>query len=211
MRTRNYSPGLTSSNPIRFSKEWVQIYDGGSDTWLYARRVDCPEENAHGLVQFVELIDMWAATGDDSGDRYAAEMCEVDLRTADVKAALDCCGWSARFEADGPIHPLHLAEMVYSYGQKAPLWSDSGNNAIRLLKEARRAANENDPRTGCNILRMMNMQRPVNALGSTAAEYARGDFESAMVRGIQAHDRGAKIMAKMHGATEEEIAKIENP
>jgi hypothetical protein len=43
----------------------------------------------------------------------------------------------------------------------------------------------------------------VNKIGSTAAEFMRGDFTSAMVRGCEAGDANARLMAKMHGASPE--------
>jgi hypothetical protein len=52
------------------------------------------------------------------------------------------------------------------------------------------------------------MQRPVNALGSTAAEYMRGDLDSAMQRGCEAGDPTARLVAKMHGTPEHVIDNV---
>lgn len=49
------------------------------------------------------------------------------------------------------------------------------------------------------------MDRPVNAIGSTAREYMKGDLTSAMQRGCEAGDKTARLVAKISGAPQEVI------
>lgn len=41
------------------------------------------------------------------------------------------------------------------------------------------------------------MERPVNKIGSTAAEYMTGDMRSAVLRGVANNDVAAEILLKM--------------
>ena len=69
---------------------WITLQDGGSDTWLYMRRV-----GAHAF-QFVEVLDMHSATGETHGDRYAGQVDLVDLSQltpAYLRDAQRSCGW----------------------------------------------------------------------------------------------------------------------
>jgi hypothetical protein len=176
-------------------KTWITLYDGGSDEWLYARR------GAHARAfLFVSVLDMHAATGDTHGDRYASEVKLVDLATLSEKTIADAqrsCGWDLSDMADRPgfDHDLALAEMCQSYGAAAPVFSNGGSNRRALEREARREAN--DLATDDNALEDA-LDRPVNAIGSTAREYAAGDFASAMQRGCEAGNPNARLMAKMH-------------
>ena len=52
------------------------------------------------------------------------------------------------------------------------------------------------------------MSRPVNRLGSTAREFASGDMQSALVRGIAKGDKIARIIGKVHGMRVEDIDSI---
>jgi hypothetical protein len=166
-----------------FSKEWVCHFDGGSGTWLYSRNTDVPAENRIGLFQFIEVIDMDDACGSDNEGhpRYVCELSEVFLPECDVRAAKDCCGWDDARDGSECV-PLHLAEMCFQYGAKAPMGSWSGNGIDRLLRAARKEANQLDARNGVNILRAMKLNMPVNAIGSTALEYMRGDINAALTR-----------------------------
>jgi hypothetical protein len=111
---------------------------------------------------------------------------------------------------------LAFAEMCHQYGHKAPLdsWTggrvrkerwDSSDCPRELLRAAKRRSRElDDPRE-----RMEALSKPVNAIGSTALEYMQGDIHSAMERGVRKGDPKAKLMAKIHGASDENIAVVE--
>ena len=46
------------------------------------------------------------------------------------------------------------------------------------------------------------LEKPVNRIGSSAREFMTGDFTSAMQRGCESGDPSARLMAKMHGASQ---------
>ena len=184
------------------------------DTYLEVRSI------GGRLWQFVEVIDMHAATGEDTGSRYAAEVSHVDLDAIgerNVRDALRSWGFSydehkatitsdsGDIVAEGLACDRVMAEVCQSYGCKAPMWSDGGNNRRNLHRAARAEAltlaRDEDAREEA-------MGRPVNALGSTAAEYMAGDLASAIDRGVRNDDTSAKIVAKMYGVPEATITAV---
>jgi hypothetical protein len=152
--------------------------------------------------QFVELINMDEACGrDNEGQpKYNVSLRLVDLNTVsagNVKSALDCCGQEAKSGLADDI----IAECLDSYGCHAPLEQYNGNNARALMRQAYQAANDLlDPEQLETAL-----SKPVNKLGSTAREFAQGDFTSAMQRGCEAGSPDARIMAKIHGIPQSAI------
>lgn len=155
--------------------------------------------------QFIELINMDEACGreNEGQPKYVVELSMVDLDAiplASIDSALRSCGPVP--DANGRIEDAAVAESCRSYGAAAPLDSFSGNNYRKLLREAYRAAAEY-ARDSAALAEAM--ERPVNAIGSTAAEFMRGDLDSAMIRGVEAGDPAARILAKMHGAPQDAI------
>jgi hypothetical protein len=157
----------------------------------------------------VELTNMDEACGRDNKGRprYVVELSEVDLDGANLKAAMDCVGLREEdlpkeSERRGYSKDMALAEAVHSYGERAPLDSYEGNNGWKGVREIKRESLslEADPDAYEE-----RMNRPVNQLGSTAREFQRGDFTSAMQRGVEAGDPKARLMAKMHGAPQDVI------
>jgi hypothetical protein len=151
-------------------------------------------------LQYAKSWDSGAET------EYWLELSEVDLDGAtdeQMKEVAQYCGSDA---SEWQRDSVYVAHEFASYGLKAPLLNLSGNNAGALLKEGRRHSYElDDPEKHEEA-----MQKPVNQLGSTAREYFQGGhtFHFAMIRGISKNDTGAKIMAKMYGASDEEIEKV---
>lgn len=159
--------------------------------------------------QIVELINMDDACGrDNEGQpKYNVSLSLVDLEAIgerNLQSALDCCGMKAELDNEGndiPFDDAILAECCDSYGCHAPLEQWSGNNAHKLLREAYKLANEL-----CDDDALSEaLEKPVNKIGSTAAEFMRGDFMSAMQRGCESGDPSARIMAKMHGVPQQAI------
>lgn len=149
--------------------------------------------------QFIVLTNMDDACGRDNEGRetYVVELRMVDLEQLspkNIEDAMRSCGYDG-----APNTPDVLAFMCQEYGCHAPLEEWSGNNAHKLLREARKSANEF--RFNESALAEA-MERPVNKIGSTAAEFMRGDIHSAMERGILAGRTDARIMGKMYGADE---------
>jgi hypothetical protein len=77
------------------------------------------------------------------------------------------------------------------------MYDGQSNNFEELLRELKREARcmRESP-----AAREVALDRPVNALGSTAREMARGDIFSGMERGVSAGKPEAILMAKMYGA-----------
>lgn len=154
--------------------------------------------------QFIELTNMDEACGSDNEGqpRYVVELSMVDLKAipqSELDAAVRSCGTET--EASKASDP-DMAYTVWQYGLRAPLGSWSGNNAHKLLRAAKSRAHElrNDAAELAE-----QMAAPVNAIGSTAAEFMRGDINAAMARGIQEGRTDARIMGKMHGLTDAEM------
>jgi hypothetical protein len=186
---------VDSRNPAR---TWLTLMD---DT----DRLDVMRTGRHSFL-FVEVTDMDSACGRDNRDQptFVAQvkLVDLDVLTPDqIRHAQESCGWDEADMSD----PLVVAEMCQSYGHYAPLDEASGNGRTVVLREIRRAA-----RMLAADRNMMSdaMERPVNKIGATAAEYMRGDIASAMQRGCEAGDPTARLMAKLHGVPEETINDV---
>lgn len=151
---------------------------------------------------FLELTDMDDACGRDNEGmpRYVVEVAIVDLdqlAPENIASALQACGWEGM-----PETPIATAESCYGYGAKAPMFSESGGNRRELIRagkrEARLLASDADEIA-------MRMERPVNAIGSTANEYMRGDINAAMTRGVLAGRPDACLMARKYKVPQEVI------
>ena len=170
-------------------RKWKTIMD---DTDFTEMREISPR-----VFQFINVIDMDDACGSDNEGRptYVAELMLVDLNQispATLASAIESCGWEGAGSS-----PDALAEICRSYGAHAPLGSWEGNGREVVRRQARSEAHmllhDQDAMTE-------RMERPVNALGSTATEYMKGDLDSALTRGVQEGRHDARILAKMYGA-----------
>ena len=204
-------------------KGWKTWQDIGSDvSWddyggKWAKRA------RDGSWYVVEFTNMYDACGEDECKRdgqnqYCAEVHRVDLTDLSpekIKSALDCVGLTMRSNGaiwdsqgieyatsyDDPKREIVIVEACVSYGAKQPIDSFSSNRGpIKLRNEARRSA-ESYMRDAVAL--ESRLDRPVNRIGSTAREYARGDINAALFRGPI--DQTKAIILKMHGATDAEI------
>jgi len=139
----------------------------------------------------VRFDNMDEACGSDNEGypTYNGTLGEVDLDNAEVEAAISCCG-----DEDETYADIRLAFMVASYGGAAPLVDESSNNGNKLVAKLKRMSRELE---GDAEHHEELMNRPVNAIGSTAREYARGDFQSAIDRSLRSGNEAAGIMAIM--------------
>lgn len=158
-------------------------------------------QSGNRQFQIVELINMDEACGrDNQGQpKYVVELRLVDLGAlsqSTIKSALESCGWQNMPDTDDA-----LAECCDSYGAHAPLETFSGNNAHKLLRQAYKAANALLDDEALEE----QLDRPVNKIGSSAREFMAGDITSAIQRGCESGNPDARIMAKMYGATQEQI------
>lgn len=119
-------------------KGWAQIFDGGSDQWLWARRA-----NVYTYV-CVEIIDLPGYCGTDANAQWVAAVSTVD--TSDIASALSAVrshgqqdNVSFYFDGNGTVcwrieddygDPLKgarlaIAEMMHGHGSKSPMWDGS--------------------------------------------------------------------------------------
>lgn len=147
------------------------------------------------VLRWNNLVD---AMGEQGAKEYGAQYeCSVyrvnlfELSEDKINSALESCGWEIEGDhivsdydggvVSGPdyFEPC-LVETLVSYGLGAPLESFSGNvRPLSVRAKARRFA------MACMkdaALLAKQLSRPVNAIGSTAEEYGRGDIESALWR-----------------------------
>lgn len=158
---------------------------------------------------------------DNPGCKYTVDLSEIDL--TDLERAIEAarsCGWELRLNKEGkgliidgvPIHievpytgdlmddpkvVRHaLVEAMHGFGAKAPLGEWNGNNRNALRKLAREESRLLDDPEAHDAA----MNKPVNALGSTAREYARGDLVSAIKRGLDNDNPAAQILDQAYRA-----------
>lgn len=178
-----------------------------------------------GSWYVIRWTNMEDACGDDAPYKYDCEVKRVDLDelpASEIRSALRSCGWELEVTvpgepdkerqcavvnehdgdvvADDPkVIPLVLVECCVQYGLGAPLESFTGSKyAKRIRAEARRYAEQ------CmrdDALLQERLTRPVNAIGSTAAEYGRGDVNAALQRGP--FDATKNLMRKLSGRSPE--------
>lgn len=164
-------------------KKWQVLLDDG----------DFLEVKALGGRKYLvlEVLDLKAYTGE--GD-FCVDLALVDLDAVDaktVRSAMQCYGC----EDEAP-EELGLVEMLYGYGAKAPLFSAEAGGRVVARRLGRSEARSLDIDEA--------MDRPVNKIGSTAAEYMRGDIFSALSRGVQEGRQDARIMSKLYGVDPDE-------
>jgi hypothetical protein len=156
-----------------------------------------------GKYLFIEVLDMKAHTGE--GAFYVEVSC-VDLDEIPpqgIEKALRSCG--AEEEDISNLDNLDAAECCHGYGYKAVLGGEDAGGAVVARRAGRRIAKE--------ALQDLDgaMERPCNALGSTAAEMMRGDIFSALDRGVQEGRQDARIMSKLYGFDPDEHIKDRLP
>lgn len=135
------------------------------------------------------------------------DLCEVELLSLSqrtIQSALNSCGWA--FAEDGlvgehsgdiiaawddPKLDAIVADCCRSYGAKAPLYDAHGRARVGMIRTAIR---ESKKVTSSATAHAAAMARPVNRLGSTAAEAMCGDIASAISRGVEAGDASAELM-----------------
>lgn len=172
-------------------KAWTDI---GSDVnWIdyggrWARHI---VGTRYHVIRF-ENCEEWG----DGATGYHCDLQEVDIASEQLEQAYKCVGLHAEEVAEHgmPARDLIKVEALASYGAYAPLWQEAGTNSRKLLsaakRESRLLATDDDAYEA-------RMDRPVNAIGSTAREYASGDVNSAILRGLADGDPRADLMARM--------------
>lgn len=136
--------------------------------------------------------------GDDLTDKdFHCDLQEVDLTSPTCADAYDV-------PADGLDEygdPIPLERLVMwqvsacsMHGAYAPIKQQAGRNAYALLRAMRSEAHRLDRSASAY---RSSMARPVNAIGSTAREYQRGNLASPIARGLINGDPKAELMFKL--------------
>jgi hypothetical protein len=169
--------------------KWITLYDDAG-TFKETRQV------GKGKYQVIEVIDLHEHISEreatENGGRFSGALSFIDLNAVpetELDKACVFCG----LEREKGTSDLALVEALQDYGCKAPIGSCSETTEAKCKKAMRQEAKEALE----NLTERLN--KPVNAIGSTASEYMRGDIMSALQRGVEAGEPGARVMAKMYG------------
>lgn len=168
-------------NWIDYGGKWIsnKLNNGEFDYWL--------------VIDFVNMDD--ACGRDNEGrSKYNVSLSAVSPSQAgedNISKAMD--GWGGISE-ELKSDPVIQVEALHGYRLSAQVWSDGSNNARKLLKEARKAAQFQG-----SMLFGFSMDAPKNQIGTTGWEALRGDLDSALSRAINSGSTEGRILAKMHG------------
>lgn len=160
--------------------ELVQVYEGGSDEWLWYQ-----QDGAK--YYFLRILDLVAYMGKDAQVYWEASVCLVDISDPGVlsswHAAYASSGWDENYE---PPSEANKAMILFEYGAKSPLWDGFGGDVPeddwdkldeddedfkKLFEQASQFISE--CLSDSDKLEE-KLNTPVNALGQTAREYAHG-------------------------------------
>ena len=138
--------------------------------------------------------------------KWAVELKEIDLDLLTDKQINEVMRYIGQdTDPDPNMNDEWLVDACADYGCAAPLFQGQGNNRGKLIAQAKKESRElDDPAKHEEA-----MNKPVNAIGSTAREFGQGDFTSAMIRGAMQNDPSAKLMLKIHGAKDDDIAALQ--
>jgi len=122
---------------------------------------------------FVELINMEEATGDTDTDTYMITIKAVspsEPSETTKKDALYSIGLEDQYKKINDIEPFEMAKILNEYGTGAVLFSEQGNNAKKLFKQARKE---------CNMIESIfgfYMDRQLNMIGNTGWDFIKGEI-----------------------------------
>lgn len=157
--------------------------------------------------QFIQTTDMADAAGadEDDPDVMVTELSLVDLTEIPEDTVRDASRFvdleSRSPIAEGMELDLAIAEACFQYGAKAPLSSMSSADRDDNLQKMRLTADK----LSNSVALQKALEQPVNAMGSSALEYMRGDLIAAIKRGAEAGDLAARTMAKTMGIPQEVV------
>ena len=176
-----------------YGVKWVsqKLNNGDWDYWLV-----------------IDFMNWEECTGElCQGMRYHVDISAVSPTAAGMEnltKALESCGLTFNETSSQEGHDLVWVEALHSYGIKSHLWQQDGNNANKLMHEARQQAQV------CEGMFGFYMDGPKNKIGTTGWEAISGDLHSGMARTILSGSTTGRILAKMHGVDPEELRKAVN-
>jgi len=145
-------------------KAWTDI---GSDVnWSeyggrWARHI---EGTRYHVIRF-ENCREWG----DGATGYHCDLQEITLDNPQLERALESCGGSD-LDGESKVEWVKV-DALSSYGAYAPLWQQAGTNARELLRAAKRESRTLERDADAHEERM---NRPVNAIGTSARNYGLG-------------------------------------
>lgn len=190
-------------------KDWVTLRaDGCWETYGGVWAKKDPNDTA-GVYYVIEHTDMADACGNDHDptERYIASVSRVDLSEVspdDLRSALDCCGISKEDLTDLSFDQRELAivDALVSYGSRSPMGQFADAHYPERSRAAARREVESLMRDSAYLETVLD--RPVNALGTTAREFAT-DVLAGLRRyeddGLHGTDQTKDIMLKIYGGS----------
>jgi hypothetical protein len=152
-------------NWLQYGGSWVsqRLNNGEFDYWIVIRLINWEDACGANAPKETYNVELLSVSPSEAGEENLA-------------SAFSCCGLDGPEQASLRENPLVQVECLVSYGVYANLWQANGNNAHKLLKEARHQA------ICAAGLYGFYMDRTQNRIGSTGWEFQRGDLQSAMTR-----------------------------
>lgn len=151
-------------NWLDYGGKWVskKLNNGEFDYWL--------------VLEFTNMDD---ACGRDNEGQSKYNVCLSAVSPSEagnekMHSAFACMGMEE--EHDAQKNPLVQVEALHSYGIYAPLWQKDGNNAHKLLREARKQAFISEGLFG------FYMDGPKNRIGSTGWDCIKGNITAGLSR-----------------------------
>lgn len=192
---------------------WTYLFGSGQWTGEDAMWARKAKDGAWFVLRFTDLLDAGGKEFEDMP--FECDVRRIHLKEipeAEVDSALRSCGWRWMKDGDDTILvndqgdtmaatlkagdrlTLAAVEMCVGYGLGAPLYTATGKRWLHVRAEARREA-ESLMRDASALDAALD--RPVNAIGSTAREYGNGDISSALARGPVTPEKA--LMRKLQG------------
>lgn len=181
-------------------KAWAGWTDLGSDvSWdNYGGKWGiCAPDGSWFVILFDSWENMVGKREAEVGSKYLVEIRQVNLaeispehfETLMRSSDIDLRGfWATGKPIESEAAQIMLVEGCVSYGIYALLWDESSNAApMRLMVKARKIVEEyiRDAKKLDKAL-----DRSVNAIGSTARDFAKGDIEAGLRRYVESGDIG---------------------
>lgn len=144
----------------------------GCDSWSFISKKlgdDSSHDWPYWLV--IEVTDVEGAAGEAERKKlgkYIVNLSAVApaaVPEKEMKSAKESCGWENMPDTDEAV-----VEMLHSYGTRAMIWEDSGNNLSVLMKKAHDEAN-----TMGDMFFGFAMDKTANALGATGWDFIAGN------------------------------------
>lgn len=186
---------------FKFPRGWTVV--GGDDNWqdyggTWLRR----ESEGEGVYWRLEVTNLDTACGADNAGHpewivEARRLDMADLSDGQVAEARRSCGWIG-----APETPEAIAEACFAHGFGAPMFDTTAPRGPRgserhLYAAIRAVCRDVATAIKDEAVRAARLDRPVNRIGSTAAEYGRGDLLSALDR--EPIDETKALMRRLHG------------